>query len=185
MIFTSSPNKLLRNLLGFKELIVTSHDMLPRKGILHLWVKPHKNGACCPECARRCKLVRRSRSKAARDSRTWRDIPADGGRGHGTAIYFLLPGDVENRWHRVDAVEIWHHLAGAPLDLEIGKDSPTAETTVHLGTDLRAGERPQGIVPAHHWQRAKSRGEWTLVSCTVSPAFQFEGFELRPTAESR
>ena len=116
---------------------------------------------------------------------TWRDIPADGGRGHGTAIYFLLPGNVENRWHRVDAVEIWHHLAGAPLDLEIGKDSPTAETTVHLGTDLRAGERPQGIVPAHHWQRAKSRGEWTLVSCTVSPAFQFEGFELRPTAESR
>ena len=116
---------------------------------------------------------------------TWRDIPADGGRGHGTAIYFLLPGDVENRWHRVNAVEIWHHLAGAPLDLEIGKDSPTAETTVHLGTDLRAGERPQGIVPAHHWQRAKSRGEWTLVSCTVSPAFQFEGFELRPTAESR
>jgi transposase len=78
MIFTSSPNKLLRNLLGFKELIVTSHDMLPRKGILHLWVKPHKNGACCPECARRCKLVRRSRSKAARDSRTWRDIPAGG-----------------------------------------------------------------------------------------------------------
>ena len=116
---------------------------------------------------------------------TWRDIPADGGRGHGTAIYFLLPGDVENRWHRVDAVEIWHHLAGAPLDLEIGKDSPTAETTINLGTDLRAGERPQGIVPAHHWQRAKSRGEWTLVSCTVSPAFQFEGFELRPTAESR
>jgi predicted cupin superfamily sugar epimerase len=113
---------------------------------------------------------------------TWRDIPAEGGRGHGTAIYFLLPGDVENRWHRVDAVEIWHHLAGAPLDLEIGKDSPTAETTIHLGTDLRAGERPQGIVPAHHWQRAKSRGEWTLVSCTVSPAFQFEGFELRPTA---
>lgn len=49
---------------------------------------------------------------------TWRDIPADGGRGHGTAIYFLLPGDVENRWHRVDAVEIWHHLAGAPLDLD-------------------------------------------------------------------
>jgi predicted cupin superfamily sugar epimerase len=115
---------------------------------------------------------------------TWRDIPAEGGRGHGTAIYFLLPGDVENRWHRVDAVEIWHHLAGAPLDLEIGKDSPTAETTIHLGTDLRAGERPQGIVPAHHWQRAKSRGEWTLVSCTVSPAFQFEGFELAPSARA-
>ncbi len=109
---------------------------------------------------------------------TWRDSPAHGGRGHGTAIYFLLPGDVENRWHRVDAVEIWHHLAGAPLDLEIGRDTPTADTTIHLGTDLHAGERPQGIVPAHHWQRARSLGDWTLVSCTVSPAFEFSGFEM-------
>ena len=116
---------------------------------------------------------------------TWRDERPDGGRGHGTAIYFLLPGDVENRWHRVDAVEIWHHLAGAPLDLEIGQSTPQPETTIRLGTDLAGGERPQGIVPAHHWQRARSRGAWTLVSCTVSPAFQFEGFELRPSAESR
>ena len=113
---------------------------------------------------------------------TWRDVRNDGGRGHGTAIYFLLPGDVENRWHRVDAVEIWHHLAGASLDLEIGPDTPTADTTIHLGTDLRAGERPQGIVPAHHWQRARSRGDWTLVSCTVSPAFEFQRFELAPSA---
>ena len=46
---------------------------------------------------------------------TWRD-PAEG-RGSGTAIYFLLPGGVESRWHRIDAVEIWHHYAGAPLEL--------------------------------------------------------------------
>lgn len=109
---------------------------------------------------------------------TWRDVPADGGRGHGTAIHFLLPGDVVNRWHRVDAVEIWHHHAGAPLDLEIGADKPVAETTIRLGLDLVSGERPQGIVPAHHWQRARSLGAWTLVSCTVSPAFEFEGFEM-------
>ena len=78
MSFTSSTNSLLRNLLGFKGLIITHHDLLPRKGTLHLWVKPHKNGACCPECARRCTLVQRSRAKAARDGRTWRDIPAGG-----------------------------------------------------------------------------------------------------------
>lgn len=109
---------------------------------------------------------------------TWRDTPATGGRGHGTAIYFLLPGGVDNRWHRVDAVEIWHHLAGAPLELELGQDAAAAETTLRLGTDLVGGERPQAIVPAHHWQRARCLGDWTLVSCTVSPAFEFSGFEL-------
>jgi predicted cupin superfamily sugar epimerase len=38
---------------------------------------------------------------------TWRDVPADGGRGVGTAIYFLLDGDQMSHWHRVDATEIW------------------------------------------------------------------------------
>ena len=110
---------------------------------------------------------------------TWRDTLSGGGRGHGTAIYFLLPGDVINRWHRVDAVEIWHHLAGAPLDLSITPDTAAGRVEIHrLGTDLVAGERPQGIVPAHQWQRAKSLGAWTLVSCTVSPAFEFSGFEM-------
>ena len=80
MSFNSSTNKLLRNLLGFKELVVTHHDLLGRKGILHLWVKSHKNGACCPECDRRCTLVQRNSKpgKSARNSRTWRDIPAGG-----------------------------------------------------------------------------------------------------------
>ena len=110
---------------------------------------------------------------------TWRDEPATAsGRGHGTAIYFLLPGAVINRWHRVDAVEIWHHYAGAPLELMIGRTEPRAEERVMLGPDLQAGHRPQGIVPAHAWQAARSLGAWTLVGCTVSPAFSFDGFEM-------
>lgn len=109
---------------------------------------------------------------------TWRDPAPEGGRGHGTAIYFLLPGDVDNRWHRVDAVEIWHHLAGAPLRLDMGTEAPRADRHVDLGMDLRSGERPQAIVPAHHWQKARCLGDWTLVSCTVSPAFEFSGFEM-------
>jgi len=51
---------------------------------------------------------------------------------------------------------------------------------VTLGADLAAGERPQAIVPAHAWQAAQSLGEWTLVSCTVAPGFDFKGFELAP-----
>lgn len=110
---------------------------------------------------------------------TWRDEPTTtSGRGHGTAIYFLLPGDVVNRWHRVDAVEIWHHYAGAPLELSIGLDAPRAVDVVTLGPNVAGGERPQAIVPAHAWQAAKSLGAWTLVGCTVSPAFRFEGFEM-------
>ena len=110
---------------------------------------------------------------------TWRDQPADDTkRGHGTAIYFLLPGGVENRWHRVDAVEIWHHYAGAPLELRLGHHQPVADETLLLGPDLAARQRPQRIVPVDAWQSARSLGDWTLVGCTVCPAFQFEGFQM-------
>ena len=39
---------------------------------------------------------------------------------------------------------------------------------------------PQIIVPENHWQSARSTGDYTLVSCTVSPGFRFEGFTLAP-----
>ena len=54
-------------------------------------------------------------------------------------------------------------------------------TTLELGTDLAAGQRPQAIVPPGAWQAARSLGAWTLVGCTVSPGFEFAGFELAPT----
>ena len=46
------------------------------------------------------------------------------------------------------------------------------------GPDVLAGEAPQIVVPAGHWQAARSLGAYTLVSCTVSPGFRFAGFEL-------
>jgi len=49
-----------------------------------------------------------------------------------------------------------------------------------LGPDIAMGERPQGIVPANHWQAAESLGDWTLVGCTVAPGFQFAKFEIAP-----
>ncbi len=109
---------------------------------------------------------------------TWRDASQEGERGHGTAIYFLLPGNVVNRWHRIDAVEIWHYYAGAPLELRVGRSEPSAQETMVLGLDIRANQRPQGIVPKGAWQQAVCLGDWTLVGCTVCPAFLFDGFEL-------
>jgi predicted cupin superfamily sugar epimerase len=51
---------------------------------------------------------------------------------------------------------------------------------LRLGCDLVAGELPQGIVPVHAWQSARSTGDWTLVGCTVAPGFDFATFELAP-----
>lgn len=109
---------------------------------------------------------------------TFRDVRPDGRRGASTAIYFLLAAGERSHWHRVDAVEIWHWHAGAPLTLSLADEAGRSELV--LGPRLHLGERPQGIVPAFAWQAAASRGTWTLVGCTVAPAFDFAGFELAP-----
>ncbi|MFG1319984.1 cupin domain-containing protein [Xanthobacter autotrophicus] len=106
-----------------------------------------------------------------------RDVAGEA-RGASTAIYFLLKAGQRSHWHRVDATEIWHWHAGAPLTLAITDGDGRRE--VALGPDLKAGERPQAVVPPFAWQAAESRGAWTLVGCTVAPAFLFEGFELAP-----
>ena len=108
---------------------------------------------------------------------TWRDA-AGTGRGSGTAIYYLLKAGEVSAWHRIDATEVWHHYAGAALALTIRHKG--AEIEQVLGTDIGAGERPQLVVPAHAWQTASSLGAWTLVGCTVAPAFEFSGLELTP-----
>jgi uncharacterized protein len=102
------------------------------------------------------------------------------GRACSTAIYYLLARGERSHWHRVDAVEIWHWYAGAPLMLEVaaGETSEIARMTV--GPDLTNGQRPQAIVPKHAWQSAQSSGDWTLVGCTVAPGFDFAGFEMAP-----
>ncbi len=110
---------------------------------------------------------------------TWRGPPGPDGRAIGTSICFLLRAGQRSHWHRVDATEIWHIYAGAPLRLAVADDS--GRRTDHmLGADLAGGQRPQLVVPAHAWQSADTMGDWTLVGCTVTPGFIFEGFELAP-----
>ena len=134
-------------------------SMMPDEIIALLGMRPHPEGGHFVE--------------------TWRHARPDGGRGAGTAIYFLLQAGERSHWHRVDAAEIWHWYAGAPLDLSLSADG-VAVDVVPLGNDLLAGARPQVIVPAGVWQSAVSTGAWTLIGCTVSPAFEFSGFEMAP-----
>lgn len=110
---------------------------------------------------------------------TFRHVPPQGGRGAMTAIYYLLQHGEVSAWHRVDAAEIWHFYAGAPLALSLSTDGRQKQT-VTLGPDIVAGERPQVLVPEGHWQSARTRGAWTLAGCTVGPAFEFAGFEMAP-----
>lgn len=107
---------------------------------------------------------------------TFRDA-AGGTRALSTAIYFLLKAGETSRWHRIDAAEIWHFYAGASLALSIGAEVRSATHHI-LGNDLARGEQPQIVVPAHHWQSARSLGAFTLVGCTVAPGFEFGKFEL-------
>lgn len=106
---------------------------------------------------------------------TWRAENA--GRPTGTCIYFLLCAGERSHWHRVDATEIWLYHAGAPLVLATSATDAGPATRHLLTPDLALGA-PQVIVPSGHWQAAHSTGAYTLVSCTVSPGFLFEGFEL-------
>ncbi|QTC93053.1 cupin domain-containing protein [Brevundimonas goettingensis] len=109
---------------------------------------------------------------------TFRDPREVDGRSVGTAIYYLLAEGEQSHWHSVDAAELWHFYEGAPLALEIA--SGGTRRLVRLGSDLKAGEQPQAVVPTGAWQAAKSLGAWTLVGCTVAPGFEFEGFEMAP-----
>ncbi len=108
---------------------------------------------------------------------TWREPAAGGGRGLATAILFLLEAGERSHWHRVDATELWLWHAGSPLQL-IVDDGAQSVTT--LGGDVPAGQTPQVIVPAGAWQSADAAAGWALVSCIVTPAFDFSGFELAP-----
>ena len=111
---------------------------------------------------------------------TFRDARTIVGRAVSTAIYFVLARGERSHWHKVDATEVWHYHAGAPLLLETAANANGPVERQTLGPDIAAGERPQAVVLPHVWQAARSLGDWTLVGCSVAPGFEFAGFELAP-----
>ncbi|MCQ3810181.1 MAG: cupin domain-containing protein [Acidimicrobiia bacterium] len=104
----------------------------------------------------------------------WREIWRD---DKSTAIYFLLqPGDF-SAMHRLAGPELWHHYAGAAVEmLLLGADGKVDRPV--LGDDLGGGERPCVVVPGHTWMGASTRGEWSLVGTTMAPPYHHDGFEL-------
>lgn len=126
-------------------------------------------------------------TKMGNPAETFRDVQIDAkGNSVSTSIYYLLEGaSGPSTWHRVlDSAEVWHFYDGSPMRLRLSRDdgvTPLRELT--LGKDIFAvGEeqqqRPQIVVERGEWQHAESLGDWTLVGCTVAPAFRFERFEM-------
>ncbi len=104
-----------------------------------------------------------------------------GSRHAATAIYFVLHPGERSRWHVVRSDELWLWHSGGPLELRFGGhgDMPVAAETVVLGADLSRGQRPQALVPGGTWQSAvPSANAPALVSCVVSPGFDFADFRL-------
>ncbi|WP_345409281.1 cupin domain-containing protein [Nonomuraea salmonea] len=82
----------------------------------------------------------------------------------------LHPGE-ESVPHVVRSTELWLWHRGGPLALTIG------DSAVTLGQDVENGQVPQAVVPGGVWQSARPAGdEAVLVSCVVSPGFDFADF---------
>jgi hypothetical protein len=110
--------------------------------------------------------------------RTWVAPAGEGERPGGSAIYYLLLAGEESAPHRIDATELWHFYAGDPLELTC--EAPGGTRLVRIvGPDVASGQTPQAVVEAGVWQSARPLGRYALVGATVTPAFRFEGFELR------
>lgn len=112
---------------------------------------------------------------------TWRGPEGEDGRPTGTAILFLLKAGKSSHWHRVDAHEMWIWQQGDPLELRIAVSDEDTPRSIILGGDVAKGQSFQGMVPPHAWQAARCAENavgYTLVTCTVTPGFRFEGFEL-------
>ncbi len=116
---------------------------------------------------------------------TWRSgitvVPPgyDGSRATATGIYYLLGPGEESCWHRVASDELWLWHRGGPLLLALGGggDRPVGAEQRTLGVDVERGQLPQLLIPAGHWQSARPAGdEEVLVSCVVSPGFDFADF---------
>ena len=81
----------IKKLIRCKGIKISDFDLDEKENILRLWVKPHKNGALCPKCDRRCELI----TNAARTERTWTDVPL----GDWKVIFHYCPREIDCPTH--------------------------------------------------------------------------------------
>jgi predicted cupin superfamily sugar epimerase len=131
-----------------------------------------------------------------------------GERPASTAIIFLVTAESVSKLHRLSSDELWVYQGGLPLEIVtiapdgelqrrvLGDLEETARSRVSIHeadaestVEAPAGSLdwlPQALVPAGSWQGARladgphlpAECAWALVSCVVTPGFDFADFEL-------
>ncbi|MET0535576.1 MAG: cupin domain-containing protein [Steroidobacter sp.] len=139
----------------------TASAMRAKEIIDDLQLEPHPEGGWYRE-------VYRSADRVQRGGQA---------RSATTAIYYLLERQQLSRWHVVDADEIWHFYAGAPLEL-LAYDPASRQLNRQVLSVPSESATPVGVIPTGVWQAARSLGDYSLVGCTVSPGFEFSGFRF-------
>ncbi len=94
-----------------------------------------------------------------------------------TLIWFLLPPGESSAWHRVASDEIWLAHIGT-VTLELGGDGDVPAPAGRRAVGVLPAASSQVLVPAGVWQRTLPSEEEALVSCLVSPGFDFADFEM-------
>ena len=90
-------------------------------------------------------------------------------------IYFLLEGHEFSHWHRITKNETVHFYSGDPLEIYTSEDGEDFETN-------QIGSNNNFIysIKKNTWFAMKPKGKYSLIGCTVAPAFEFEDLELAP-----
>ncbi len=99
--------------------------------------------------------------------------------GSASLIFYLLQQDERSHWHRLTKNEMIHFYDGDPLKLLLSPDGVSIEEKT-LGREAVNNEFYHRVVPKDTWFSMHSTGDWSLIGCTVSPAFSFDDFELAP-----
>jgi predicted cupin superfamily sugar epimerase len=90
-------------------------------------------------------------------------------------IYYLLKRNEKSHWHRLTKNEILHFYSGDPLEVFTSSDGIDYDL-FSLGSD----DNYIYTVKANTWFAMRSAGSYSLIGCTVAPAFNFNDFELAP-----
>lgn len=103
-------------------------------------------------------------------------------RNLSTSILFLITKGNASHLHSIASDEIWYFNEGAPLKVHCYHPEK-GYWCQKIGLDITNGELPQYIVPKGTVFGSETSGDYSLVSCMVSPGFDFKDFQLYTTSE--
>ena len=105
---------------------------------------------------------------------SYRDI-----NGNVSLIYYLLKNGEISHWHKLTKDEILHFYDGDPLIVSFSKNKINIQKII-LGRDIKQGERLHHTIKSKTWFSMHSKGQWSLIGCTVAPAFNYKDLEIAP-----